>query len=247
MAYRQGNCPRIGVRLVAVPVEPVIDLPATVLNRRPDVQSAWLAVAASTERVEVADADRYPRPTIGFDVTSSATEASELFDDWLARLAGNLLAPLYDGGRRRAEVARSEAVQRERLNAYGETVLGALQEIDDAIIEERQEQEFSPRCVGNRKPPANRFTANARFIPGRCFDYLRVLDALSSSQQIDEQLLAARLDVLLRRLDLYRALAGGWDVPRPAWVSPKIPRHHRHRTSETISEKGEERKEASDE
>jgi NodT family efflux transporter outer membrane factor (OMF) lipoprotein len=202
-------------RLGQVPSSPQIGLPAAVLGRRPDVQSSWLQVAAATQRVTVADADRYPRVTLGADLTTQSSDISELLDGWIFRLAGDLVAPIFDGGRRAAELERTEAVLRERVNAYGLVVLQAIQEVEDALIEERQQQQFVQHLQ-------EQLTANAKVLErtrelylAGVFDYLRVLEAQTSQQNLQVQDIAAQRDVSLRRLDLYRALAGTWSVPRP--------------------------------
>ena len=131
------------------------------------------------------------------------------------RLAGNLAQPLFDGGRRRAEVERTEAVLRERVNAYGEVVLSAIQEVEDALVEERQQQAFVQRLQEQVTANGNVLERTQELYLAGVFDYLRVLEALTSNQSLSLQMIAARRDVLLRRLDLYRAVAGRWDVPVP--------------------------------
>jgi len=78
--------------------------------------------------------------TAGLD--TSGGHVRDLFDNWLATLAANLVAPIVDGGLRKAEVDRTRAVASEALNNYGQTILEALGEVEDALVREQRQQEL---------------------------------------------------------------------------------------------------------
>ena len=67
-------------------------------------------------RVSAALADRFPRLGLALGAETSAAQVSDLFGNWLASLAGNLVAPLFTGGLRRAEVERTAQVIYEDAN-----------------------------------------------------------------------------------------------------------------------------------
>ena len=109
-------------------------------------------------------------------------------------------------------------------NFYGGVVLQAIQEVEDALVEERQQRQFLEHLQEQLQANAKVLARTRELYLAGVFDYLRVLEAQTSQQSLQVQDIAARRDVLLRRLDLYRALAGRWAVPRPSsGVAPDDP------------------------
>ncbi|MDY6798591.1 MAG: efflux transporter outer membrane subunit, partial [Pseudomonadota bacterium] len=90
--------------LPELPPLPDTGIPAELVQQRPDIRQAWQLVAASDKDLAAAISDRFPRFSIEASVTSQSADAGDLFDNWLATLAGNLVMPLIDGGQRQAEV-----------------------------------------------------------------------------------------------------------------------------------------------
>lgn len=200
--------------LPPVPPPPATGLPADLLQRRPDVRSALRLLEASDEDLAAAVADQYPRIDLAGAITTS--DPSGLFSSWLAALAGQLVAPLYDGGERRAEVERNVAIRRRRLAEYGQIVLDAFREVEDSIALEAQQV----RRIGSldRQLTLARSTSQqlrSQYMNGAA-DYIDVLAALREEQRLERDVLAAQLEQLTFRIGLYRALAGGFETPRDA-------------------------------
>ena len=125
-------------------------------------------------------------------------------------LAANLVQPVFEGGRRRAEVRRTDAVKLERLNAYGAAVLTALREVEDALTQERQQRLFIDNLrVQVALARETLGQARQRYTNGLS-DYLPVLTALQAQQNRDRDLLTARRQLISYRIQLYRALGGSW-------------------------------------
>lgn len=196
---------------VALPPLPDTGVPAVWLRRRPDLQQAFLQLQAADARLAAAVAEQYPRVSISASVESSASSSSDLFDNWLASLAANLAAPVFDGGRRAAEVDRTEAARAAALRDYGQTVLTAVQEVEDALTAERRDRAL----LANLETRVERATRIAGLLQDRYLNgtvnYIDVLDALSSQQQLQRELLGARWALAQDRIALARALAGGWE------------------------------------
>lgn len=196
--------------LAAVPALPATGVPADLLRRRPDVRAAVTAVRAENERAAAALADRLPALRLTASTGYSAPDAGDLFDDWLWNIAGNLLAPVLDGGRRRAEVERSRAVAREHLARCGEVLLNAMREVEDALVNESKQSELIARQA-EQHDAARQTLKQARFRYERGLsDYLPVLTALGREQSVARDLVTARRDYLSYRIQLYRALGGNW-------------------------------------
>ncbi|NQT87965.1 TolC family protein [bacterium] len=195
---------------------PDTGLPAALIQKRPDVRGAWLRLAAAHQDVAAAVADRFPRISLTARVEAGAAETRDLFDNWLANLGANLTAPLLDGGLRKADVDRARARAAEQLHAYGQAILDALGEVEDALVEERQQEKFLANLA--RQVELSRKASEQtqdRYAKG-AEDFLRVLTALQSYQNLQRRHLEARRELIEFRIGLYRALGGGWDMQPPA-------------------------------
>ncbi|MEC9072711.1 MAG: TolC family protein, partial [Myxococcota bacterium] len=166
-------------------------------------------------RVGVAIADRFPALRIGGSTGFQDRDISELFTNWVWSLAANVVAPLFEGGRRAAEVERTRAVLEERLHQYGGVVLRALGEVEDALSgERRQKEHLSALSTQLDDARATLEEARRRYVAG-LVDYLPVLTALQSVQQVERQAVSARRQCLSFRVQLSRALGGAWGVQTP--------------------------------
>lgn len=193
--------------LIELPPLPATGIPLDLLNNRPDIRSSYFGILAADRRAAAAIADNYPKLSISADLTTSGA-ASELFDNWLGSLAANLVGPLIDGGSRQAEVDRTRAVTRERLYTYGQTILDAIGEVEDALVQENEQRkliasleiqlDLATRTVDNVR---DRYKLGAE-------DYLRVLSAQLSQQSLQRSVLTAREQLINYRISLYRSLGG---------------------------------------
>jgi NodT family efflux transporter outer membrane factor (OMF) lipoprotein len=196
------------------PPLPETGLPAELIRSRPDVRSAWHSLQAADHRVAAAIADRFPRLSLSAGLDTSGGEVRDLFDNWLASLAANLVGPIVDGGLRRAEVDRTRAVAAEALHSYGQTVLESLGEVEDALSREQWQKVYID-SLDRQLELAERAIERVRdrYING-AVDYQRVLDALLSYQSLQRTRLTALRELFEFRIDLYRALGGGWEMER---------------------------------
>lgn len=209
------QAPQITVsKLGELPPLPATGLQSSLLERRPDVRAAWLQLQAADHRVAAAVADRFPRLSLTGRANTTDEQIEDLFDDWLATLAANLLAPLIDGGQRRAEVERSQAMAAEALHDYGQTVLEALAEVENALTREQRQQDYLA-SIDRQLVLSVQATGRIRdrYLNG-AEDYQRVLGALLSSQLLQRTQLSARRELFENRISLCRALAGGWEMSR---------------------------------
>ncbi len=200
--------------LPALPPLPRTGVPAELIQRRPDVQRAYLELQAADRDLAAAVADRYPRLSLTASVTTTDAGADQLFGDWFRSLAGNLLAPIFRGGELSAAVDGAEARKQQRLQQYGQAVLLAIAEVEDALLRERTGRE---RLASLQAQLAFAEETDRRlrleYFNGMT-DFLDVLTAQADRQQLERDLLAARLTLLEDRIALYRALAGGFDTDR---------------------------------
>jgi NodT family efflux transporter outer membrane factor (OMF) lipoprotein len=211
---QQGVAPRVS-SLPNLPPMPETGLPARLIRRRPDIRSAYYGVLSADSNVAAAIANRFPRLSLTARVDTSGGHVRDLFDNWLANLAANLVAPIMDGGLRKAEVDRTRAVASEALHNYGQVILDALGEVEDALVREQRQRDFMA-SLHKQLTLAGQVVLRVRdrYVQGT-MDYQRVLDALLSQQKLQISLLTANLDLVKDRIDLCRSLGGGWTLASP--------------------------------
>lgn len=186
-------------------------LPSTLISRRPDLQASLRLIEAADADVAAAIADRFPTINlIGRYGTSRQDFSTGLIDGDFWSFLGNLTLPIFDAGRRRAEVDRNKAVVRERVAAYQQKALNAFREVEDALAENRETElrilslEETEKATG----------ATLRLSLDRYFygvtDYLPVLTAQRSHFEVQSRLLSARRQLISARISLARALGGEW-------------------------------------
>ncbi len=194
---------------------PATGIPAELVQRRPDVRKAYFDALAADRRVSRAVADRFPRISLTAGVNADAPAVRDLLDNYLATMAANFIAPLIDGGARAAEVQRTKAVLSERIHLYGQSILTAFGEVEDALVRERRQREY---LASLEKQIALSTVALQRIRQGYVQgtnDFLRVLDAVSTDQELQRTYLAARRTLIQQRIALCRALGGGWEMKSP--------------------------------
>jgi len=203
------------ITLIDLPPFPQTGIPSSVIQRRPDVISEYKTIQAADMRVAAAIADQYPTISISSTAETSADRVSDLFDDWLANLAGNAIGPLFDADLRKAELKRTQAVLSQAINDYAQAILEAIKETENAVNQEKYQLKYlnnlRTQLVLSRQVYKR---TKQSYIKGQ-LDYLRVLDALSSQQNLEINVLNARRFLIERRIDLYKAIAGSWDMKRP--------------------------------
>ena len=200
--------------LPELPPLPDTGIPMELIQRRPDVQSAHNRLRAADKDMAAAVSNQYPRLSLTASVSSTAENAENLFEDWAQAFAGNLFAPLIYGGQLRAEVDRAEAVRQQRVFDYGQTVLVAFREVEDALVREQQQlQSIQSLEIQVNLARQTYEQLRIEYFNG-LGDYLDVLTALDQEQQLRRDLLSARLHLLEYRIALYRALAGGIETDR---------------------------------
>jgi NodT family efflux transporter outer membrane factor (OMF) lipoprotein len=204
------------IALPSLPAMPHPGIPSEVLTRRPDVSLAYRQVQAADQRLAAAIADQYPRISLSANVETTVPKISDLFDDWLANLAGNLAQPLIDAGRRKAEVQRQEAIVSERMHTWSQAILNALQDVETALTQEQQQVQLLANLNVRLRLAQQTYERNReRFIKGQT-DYIRVLESLQSLQSLELNVVSAQRALIQRRIDLYRSIAGPCELSEPA-------------------------------
>ena len=110
-------------------------LPSQLISHRPDIHAALLRLKASDERIGAAVADRFPSFNLAGSYGGTSDRLKTVLDS--PNIFWNVLLqaaqPVFDAGKRKAEVKRTEAVFRENLAGYHKTVLNAFREVEDSL------------------------------------------------------------------------------------------------------------------
>ncbi|MFP4526113.1 MAG: efflux transporter outer membrane subunit [Bacteroidales bacterium] len=200
--------------LPELPPLPKTGISAELIKRRPDVQSAFNLLQAADKDLAAAISNQYPRFSISASYSTSADNVENLFREWGYSLAGNLLAPIFYGGELKAEVDRSEAIKNQMLFDYGQTILEALKEVEDALVQEKKQKEKIQSIKEQVKLAQQTYEQlRVEYFNG-LGSYIDVLTALDELQRLRRELLTEKMTMFEYRINLYRALAGGFKTER---------------------------------
>lgn len=199
---------------LSVPPPVPAGLPAELVRRRPDVVAAERRLVAAGESLGVARASLYPRLSLTGSAGTSSDELTSLVDGDFSvwSLVGNLVAPLLQGGRLRANVDLAAAGVDERLATYVGTALRAYAEVESGLFAERQlaQQEAALAEAARESRQAGELALD-RYRNGLT-EYVTVLEAQRRTFDAESALLTARRLRLDARVDLILALGGGFEA-----------------------------------
>jgi NodT family efflux transporter outer membrane factor (OMF) lipoprotein len=199
--------------LPATPPTPSAGTPSELLERRPDVVAAERQVAAAFNNLDQAKAARLPAISLTSSIGGSSNELANLLNPanvaWT--VGGNLLAPIFDGGARKAQVEASTAEQKQALAAYGQTALGAFQEVETGLDQSvvLREREASLKDAAVEANEALRI-AHLRHNEGET-DLLDVLTIQQRTFNADSNLVTIERARLEQWVNLNLALGGSWE------------------------------------
>lgn len=212
----------VTAQLPALPPLPKTGIPLQLVNRRPDVQSSFYRLQASDREVAAAISNKYPRLNFSLTAAVRSNSLTGLLESQAMSIGSSLLAPVFYGGRLNAELDQAEAVRGQLLNDYGQTVLIAFQEIENALIQETKLLE-GIEVIEEQVKLAEQTYGQLRmeYLNGS-IAYLDVLVTLNQQQQLRRALINAELELLETRVALYRALAGSFNTERDSLMEENM-------------------------
>ena len=198
----------------APPPISTIGIPTALLERRPDVAAAERQVASANEQIGIAKAAFYPSLSISAGAGLQTSVLGDLLS-WPSRfwsVGPQLAQTVFDAGKHRAQVKVTQATYDATVAAYRQTVLTALEQVEDSLAELRilaEEAEIADRAVKAAQQSLEISTIQYR---GGLANYLQVITAQTSALQNQR----TAVDLLTRRMvasvSLVQALGGGWDA-----------------------------------
>jgi outer membrane protein, multidrug efflux system len=187
-------------------------LPSSLLERRPDIQSSEQQLVAANAQIGVAKAAYFPQITLTAVGGYQSSALTNLFTGpaGLWTVGGQLVQPIFTGGRIRSNVRLTEAQKQERVLSYQQSIQQAFRDVSDSLVAYRKNQDFRAQqeLLTNSAQDATRLST-MRY-KGGVTSYLEVLD--SDTRYFDAQLglAQAQLNERLALVQLYNALGGGW-------------------------------------
>lgn len=196
-------------QLPVLPDSLATGIPADVLRQRPDLIAAERTLAAETARVGQKLAKRFPSLNLSGSL-SWYTFASAGMSTAIQSIGASLGTTLFDAGRLRAAVDIQSAVQQQALLSYQNSVLNALEEVENAL---------KSYAVGHERVEARRVAAdsarNAAELSRQLYksglaDFQSVLNSERTRLSAEDSLATAEAGLRTSLISLYKALGGGW-------------------------------------
>ena len=200
------------------PVPP--GLPSELLLRRPDIRAAEDRLVLLNALVGVAKASRFPRIVLTGSYGYTSEDLDRLFkpENELWSIAAGIAQPLFDAGKLQAAQRAAEARYQQGVAEYAKTVLTAFAEVEGAFLtreEQLKRREYVVTFLHEARE-AQRL-AESRYEKGLT-DFLTVLDTQRTRFGAERDLLEVDFTLLNNRVNLHRALGGGWADPGPVMV-----------------------------
>jgi outer membrane protein, multidrug efflux system len=190
---------------------PVVHTPPPVqlLERRPDVRTAEQSLIAANADIGAARAALLP--SLGLSASAGLTNAmTGGVSGTVSTIAASLAQTIFAGGRLRAGVAFTEAVERELTESYVQSVLNGLREVEDSLSGVETQQRRSDLLAQTAQQARESYRlARIRYDAG-ADDLVTLLDSQRSQLLAEDGLVQAELARYTAAVSLYKALGGGW-------------------------------------
>jgi NodT family efflux transporter outer membrane factor (OMF) lipoprotein len=196
-------------------------LPSELARRRPDIRASEAQLHAATAGVGVATANLYPQIKLTGSLSQQALKVGDLFDNsaFAFGLSGNLTAPLFNGGRLRAERRAAEAARQAALSNYEQTVLSAFGQVADVLAALEHDAQAIAAQEGALNIAENNLTLTRESYSAGNVGVLQILEAERSVQRARIGVAGAHAQQLQDSAELIVALGGDSPLAPPATAS----------------------------
>ena len=213
-----GRYPQSGTFLnnISLPtnLNPISEgLPSELIQRRPDVRSAYHRMIASDRRWAEGVANRFPSFSLTAALGGSSDDLSDALDPnamiWNA--IGNIAMPIFQGGRLKSNADRTEAAHAEQVAGYRLAILNAFKEVEDALVKGEKQTITVFQLEKQVNAAKNSLEiATDRYLRGLA-TYIQVVNAQTAYFNASSNLITARQNLIDARISLVTALGGNWE------------------------------------
>ena len=187
-------------------------LPASLLQRRPDIRQAEQNLIAANANIGVAKAAYFPDISLTALLGLESAQLSDLFKGpsraW--SFGAGVLQPIFNAGRIRSQVAQAEALQRQALHTYEKSIISAFQDVENALIDRTKFGQVREEQAKNVEALRSfRDLADLRYREGATI-YLEVASAEQSLFIAQLAYVVTQAQLFQSYANLYKAMGGGW-------------------------------------
>src|SRR3989440_4927747 len=187
-------------------------LPASLLERRPDIRQAEQSLIAANANIGVARAAYFPDISLTALLGLESAQLSDLFKGpsraW--SFGTGVLQPIFNAGRIRGQVEQAEALQRQALYTYEKSIISAFQDVENALIDRTKFGQVREEQAKNVEALRRfRDLADLRYREGATI-YLEVANAEQSLFNAQLAYVATQAQLFQSYANLYKAMGGGW-------------------------------------
>ncbi|MBV6479287.1 MAG: Multidrug/solvent efflux pump outer membrane protein MepC [Ignavibacteria bacterium] len=187
-------------------------LPSSLLERRPDIRNAEQILISANANIGAVKAQYYPTISLSGTLGLATQDLKNILEptSQLWNIGANLIAPLFNAGRISSQVEVAEAVKKQALIAYVNTVRNAFRDVENSLLEydgTREQLEY----LGNRVNALSIYTnlSIMNFNEG-VSSYLEVLDAERTLFDTQINYYSVKSNLMKSIVAIYSSLAGGW-------------------------------------
>jgi len=195
-----------------LPQDLPLSLPSKLVEQRPDIKLAEANMQAANAEVGVAVTNMYPQITISADIGTVASRIGDLMqpENLFWSVGGNLLQPVFEGGRLKHLTRAAEAAYDQSAANYRNTVLTAFQNVADTLHALQSDADLLKAASATEAAALRSLNIARRQLELGQIQYLGLLTA----QQAYQQALITRIQAQASRFAdtaaLFQALGGGW-------------------------------------
>ncbi|TXS94018.1 TolC family protein [Parahaliea maris] len=215
--YPDGDLAAAGLELPELVPVTAAGTPAQLLERRPDVQQAWLDLLAADAGLAAAHKDRFPSFSLVGSAGGTSGALHGLLDAGLTSwsISAGLTQPLFEGGRLKSleEQARARVSQAEQ--AYLDAVFNAMAEVENLL---GAEQNLRTQLAAQRESRRNAdiaYELSLQQYQRGLVDYTTVLESQRRAFDAQTAAIQSHAQAIVNRITLYRALGGNFALPEP--------------------------------
>jgi outer membrane protein, multidrug efflux system len=224
LARNAGPIRRHTLQALAMPQMPQ-GVPADLLTRRPDVMAAEQDLIAANARIGLAQTEYFPTLSLMAALGLGADDPKWLWATTArtGNIAAALVGPIFSGGRIEGDIRQAEAVQKQKVVLYQQTVQNALKEVEDALVS-RAKAGDREAALGRQVVSLEEVAKLARLrYEGGQSTLMEVLDADLKLYFAQGSQARSRRDTLLGLVSVYKSMGGGWMVEQERRRAPAMP------------------------
>ncbi len=180
--------------------------PSELLQRRPDIRKAEADLIAANADIGAARAAFYPKINLGANLLAAFNPAATTL-----ALTSALYAPIFQGGRLEGGLNRAEARQAELAENYQQTVLVSFRESEDALATVKTTQKREDALRRSASKARDAYNIAQKQYDLSVLDFQQSLDAQRLMLQADDAYARARFETIAARIDVFKAMGGGWN------------------------------------